>query len=443
MRMFVLTAALSLGFLAPAASDGQGPHSTHDTAAPFVCGVVQDEDSLRAALDRQFDPDRAHAGEAARAGCDGTCVIDVGFSYHPEAIDGTGGDCLGDPNSICERRAANVDELRRYLVGSLVIVNGIFQGSGVDVEFRLERLVPAGSDRSPWADLWYEINPLAGGGTKFSGVAALPIRNSDGSPRWVRERDGIVTFVHSVYREHRGHAFPAFFHWPGALAHEFGHSLGLDHGADDPFSPGVSRWPGGNGYRGRYKNRVFGTEEAYGTIMATWVGTKFPRFSDSDESLYGRPIGGSQANAVEVLRRNVPHLAVRAPSRATADYGCMPFDCIDRAGRFSIRFFHFGDSGKRLAGRLPAPVGPNAALYYFFDPANPEVLIKVLDGCGLNGHWWVFASAATDLPYGFWLEDLATGRRVRYEHSGGLVTGSNGFSGVGVINDVQAFRCEP
>ena len=442
MRPLVLVAALALVLLAPAASDGQEPHSTHDTTALFVCGVVQDDDSLRAALDYQFDPDRAHSSEAARAGCNGTCVVDVGFFYYPEAIDGTGG-CTGNPNSSCNRRAASIGELRRYLIGALVIVNGIYQDSGVDVEFRLERLVPAGSGRSRWADLWYEINPQAGGGTEFAGRANVPRRNSDGSPRWVKKLDGTVTFVSWVYREYRGRAGPNFFFWPHALAHEFGHSLGLRHGSDDLISPGVSPWRGGNAYLGIYEiRRLEGSKVWYGTTMSSIPGNKFPRFSDSGESLYGRPIGDRQANAVEVLRQNVPHLASRAPSRATTDYGCPPSDCIDRAGRFEVKLFSFNDL-EGFAKRLPAPVGPNAALYYFFDPANPEVLVKVLNGCGVNGHWWVFASAATDLPYSFWLTDLATERQLRYRHSGGLVSGSNGFSGAGVINDVRAFTCEP
>ena len=38
-------------------------------------------------------------------------------------------------------------------------------------------------------------------------------------------------------------------------------------------------------------------------------------------------------------------------------------------------------------------------LFYFFSWDNPEVLVKVVNGCGVNGHYWVFGSGATDLEY--------------------------------------------
>ena len=46
---------------------------------------------------------------------------------------------------------------------------------------------------------------------------------------------------------------------------------------------------------------------------------------------------------------------------------------------------------------------------YFFDPENWEILVKVLDGCALNGHWWVFASAATDVGWDLVIEDTESG----------------------------------
>jgi len=33
----------------------------------------------------------------------------------------------------------------------------------------------------------------------------------------------------------------------------------------------------------------------------------------------------------------------------------------------------------------------------FFDPSNIEIVAKVLDGCGSNGSWWVFAAGMTNL----------------------------------------------
>ncbi|MDE2923205.1 MAG: fibronectin type III domain-containing protein [Acidobacteriota bacterium] len=40
-----------------------------------------------------------------------------------------------------------------------------------------------------------------------------------------------------------------------------------------------------------------------------------------------------------------------------------------------------------------------SGLLYFFERSNAEVLIKVLDACGVNGHRWVFVAPVTDLAF--------------------------------------------
>ena len=64
-------------------------------------------------------------------------------------------------------------------------------------------------------------------------------------------------------------------------------------------------------------------------------------------------------------------------------------------------------------GKGPASVVPggtnNSGLFYFFEPDNWEMLIKVLDGCAINGHYWVYSAAATDLGLDITVTDTATG----------------------------------
>ena len=95
-------------------------------AQEFECGVASNPGAPMPV------PEYQHAEAAARADCRGTCVVDVAFSYSPDAIDGSG-TCTGDPNTHCSRRSASASELRQYLTGALVMVNGAFQNSGVDV----------------------------------------------------------------------------------------------------------------------------------------------------------------------------------------------------------------------------------------------------------------------------------------------------------------------
>ena len=51
----------------------------------------------------------------------------------------------------------------------------------------------------------------------------------------------------------------------------------------------------------------------------------------------------------------------------------------------------------------------DSGLLYFFSPNNWEMLIKVLDGCPLNSHFWVFAAATTNVEYTLRVTDTETG----------------------------------
>jgi hypothetical protein len=51
-----------------------------------------------------------------------------------------------------------------------------------------------------------------------------------------------------------------------------------------------------------------------------------------------------------------------------------------------------------------------SAVFWFFVPSNLELLIKVLDGCGVNDHYWVFVAAATDVELHLTVIDTQTGK---------------------------------
>jgi uncharacterized metal-binding protein len=52
--------------------------------------------------------------------------------------------------------------------------------------------------------------------------------------------------------------------------------------------------------------------------------------------------------------------------------------------------------------------------FWFFSPDNPEILVKVLDGCSFNGAKWFFASAGTNVGFTVTLTDTATGAQRVY-----------------------------
>ena len=73
----------------------------------------------------------------------------------------------------------------------------------------------------------------------------------------------------------------------------------------------------------------------------------------------------------------------------------------------------------------------NSGLFYFFDSANWEMLIKVLDGCAINGHHWVYSAAATDLGLDIAVIDTSTGATWTYAKKPGppapAITESDAF----------------
>ena len=81
-------------------------------------------------------------------------------------------------------------------------------------------------------------------------------------------------------------------------------------------------------------------------------------------------------------------------SECAADTPVLTFD-----GGYSVGMCWEAPDGKQ--GR--AIGGPwssqHAGLLYFFEEENPEVLVKVLDGCVVNGHRWVFVAPVTDLTF--------------------------------------------
>ncbi|MFL6193268.1 MAG: hypothetical protein ACJ75H_03800 [Thermoanaerobaculia bacterium] len=55
--------------------------------------------------------------------------------------------------------------------------------------------------------------------------------------------------------------------------------------------------------------------------------------------------------------------------------------------------------GRRRGKGHAVPLSSQSGYFWFFDGGNPEILVKVLDGRLINGHWWVFISSNSDLEY--------------------------------------------
>jgi len=108
--------------------------------------------------------------------------------------------------------------------------------------------------------------------------------------------------------------------------------------------------------------------------------------------------------------------------------GCQPSAttiCLDdqlRDGRFAVSNHFSTAQGGALAGDAHAislsslSIG-HGGLFWFFDPTNPEMLAKVLNGCATNGHFWVFLGAGTNVGMTTTVRDSLTGRSRLYTNA--------------------------
>ncbi len=99
--------------------------------------------------------------------------------------------------------------------------------------------------------------------------------------------------------------------------------------------------------------------------------------------------------------------------------------------RFQVdaSFSAAGDSGTASA----APGTADSGQFTFFDPDNVELDVKVLDGCGVNGNYWVFIAGLTDVGVDITVTDSATGSTQSYGNAEGTP-----FQ---LVRDINAFSC--
>ncbi len=98
-------------------------------------------------------------------------------------------------------------------------------------------------------------------------------------------------------------------------------------------------------------------------------------------------------------------------------------------GRFQVEVDWRDFGGRTGAGRA-VPLTNDTGAFWFFDAANLELVVKVLDGNGTNGHFWVFYGALSNVEYTLTVTDTTTGAARRYVNSAGRLAS---------VGDTQAF----
>ncbi|QQR74492.1 MAG: hypothetical protein IPJ17_02555 [Holophagales bacterium] len=93
--------------------------------------------------------------------------------------------------------------------------------------------------------------------------------------------------------------------------------------------------------------------------------------------------------------------------------------CIDGRYRVRVNFSTTqggGISGAGRAIRLDSLGVTKGGLFWFFGADNPELLVKVLNGCGLDGYRWVYFSAGTNVGFVLTVVDTQNGATRTYSN---------------------------
>lgn len=79
-------------------------------------------------------------------------------------------------------------------------------------------------------------------------------------------------------------------------------------------------------------------------------------------------------------------------------------------GRFEVQVCWINQHNDDQAGEgTPIAFSETSGLFRFFNPENIEMVINVIDGRRLNGHWWVHMASLTDVNWMLTIRDTQTG----------------------------------
>ena len=102
-------------------------------------------------------------------------------------------------------------------------------------------------------------------------------------------------------------------------------------------------------------------------------------------------------------------------------------------------------TGERGEGH-PLALSGDTGTFWFFDPANVELVVKVLDGRAVNGRFWVFYGALSNVRYTLTVTDTLTGAIRAYvnpQRNLASVADTSAFLGTGDAPPVPPVAAPP
>ncbi|HEY6322264.1 MAG TPA: hypothetical protein VJA16_11965 [Thermoanaerobaculia bacterium] len=162
------------------------------------------------------------------------------------------------------------------------------------------------------------------------------------------------------------------------------------------------------------------------TVAFTQTGSELSSDNNSFGSLFYDAGRGSCNSSIFETEGTLPPLdtvagagvgvAIYQRSSPAGPTACVASDtvlCVDDSpgdGRFKVHAsFQTAQGGGRSGKGQAIPLSQlgvvHGGLLWFFSGDTPEMLFKIVNGCAVNGHYWAFLSAATDVGFTVTVDD--------------------------------------
>ena len=136
-----------------------------------------------------------------------------------------------------------------------------------------------------------------------------------------------------------------------------------------------------------------------------------PAIAAGDPAAPGSGNGACEATDQRGAKRPACDLGAFAVTKA-----CVPGGntlCLGD-GRFKVTATFQSPAGSGTASAVP--LSGDSGYFWFFDPANVEVTVKALNGCGSNHRFWFFAGGLTNVRVDLTVTDTRTGAVKTYSN---------------------------
>ena len=122
------------------------------------------------------------------------------------------------------------------------------------------------------------------------------------------------------------------------------------------------------------------------------------------------------------------------PVTLSCGAGTSTFACLNTRFSVGVQFRdpNTGETGQATVVDCP---NPDSAIFWFFAPNAWEVLVKSINACGLDNHYWAFSAATTNVFYRLEFLDVKAGVNKIYFNYPGPATAA--------VTDTAAFATCP